>query len=154
MINLGFYFKHAQKSGRTQQHRIFCMNLRLLHILLFISISFVTNLDGQKLKSVGNQSEQNIEIRDCSTRSPGTVSFGPIVGQSIDGRPDTIYLCYKDQIFIKNNGDGNFSTGDPNPGTPSAIGYLLYGAPPTINGPDFNAIQGDAVLTNPPPPPL
>lgn len=150
---MGFYFKHAQKSGQTQQHRIFCMNLRLLHILLFISISFVTNLDGQKLKSVGNQSEQNIEIRDCSTRSPGTVSFGPIVGQSIDGRPDTIYLCYKDQIFIKNNGDGNFSTGDPNPGTPSAIGYLLYGAPPTINGPDFNTIQGDAVLTNPPPPP-
>ena len=153
MINFCTNFTFILTPRRTQQLRIYFMNLRLLLILFFLFTGFGSLLFGQKLKSIGNTSVPGLEIRDCSTRSPGSVSFGPIVGQSNDGRPDTIYLCYKDQIFIKNNGDGDFSTGDPNTVTPAAIGFLLYGSPPTINGSTFTDIQGDAVLTNPPPPP-
>jgi len=129
------------------------MNLRLIFCLIILILGFQSNISGQKLKSVRNNESQSLELRDCSTRSPGTVSFGPVVGQSNDGRPDTIYLCYQDQVFIKNNGDGDFNTGDPVPATPSAVGYILYGCQPTVGGTTFADIQGDCVLTNPPPPP-
>lgn len=123
----------------------------ILFILLLIGLFAQSN--AQKIKSVKNYDSEAIGLRDCNSRSPGSVSYGPIVGQSNDGRPDTIYLCYQDQIFIKNNGDGDFNTGDPDPLTPAAAGYLLYGAPPTVNGNTFADIQGDVVLSNPPPPP-
>ena len=129
------------------------MNLRSILIILVIFLTFGQISNAQKLKSTAPINATEIGPRDCTSRSPGSVSFGPIVGQSNDGRPDTIFLCYNDQIFIKNNGDGNFNDGDPVPGTPSAAGFLLYGCPPALTGPTFAAIQGDCVLSNPPPPP-
>lgn len=128
------------------------MNLRLI---LFISglLFFAVNTSfAQKLKSTSFINPDAIGLRSCATRDPGTVSFGPIVGESNDSRPDTIFLCYNDQIFVKNNGDGDFNDGDPNPGTPAAAGYLLYSCPPTVTGTTFANIEADCNLTNPPPP--
>jgi gliding motility-associated-like protein len=129
------------------------MRLRFILFIIFIINSFGYQAIAQQLKSVKPSETEVIGLRNCATRSPGSVSYGPIVGQSNDGRPDTIFLCYQDQISIKNNGDGDFNTGDPDPLTPSAAGFLLYGAPPTVNGNTFAAIQADNVLSNPPPPP-
>ncbi len=72
----------------------------------------------------------------------GTVTFGNIIGQSNDGAPGTIYLCFGDTLPIFHNGDFNLS-GDPQPATPPGIGYAFYDCPPTRTGPTLADIQAD-----------
>lgn len=104
-----------------------------------------------KITSVRNGNTRS--FLSCATRSAGTVSFGPVIGQSNNGAPDTIFLCYGDQIYIQHNKDGDINTGDPDPSSPAARGYLLYSCPPTISGDNFAAIDADCNLANPAPPP-
>ena len=124
------------------------LNLSLTVLLIIGSVSAVI---AQKPKTTTTSEASTLSVRDCISRSAGTVSFGPIVGQSNNGAPDTLFLCYGDEIFIQNNKDGDFQTGDPVPATPSAVGYLMYSCKPTINGNDFAAIQGDCDISNPTP---
>lgn len=77
----------------------------------------------------------------------GTVTFGSIIGQSNDGAPGVIYLCFGDTLPIIHNGDFVLS-GDPQPSTPPGIGYAFYDCPPTVHGPTLTDIQGDACLNH------
>jgi len=73
----------------------------------------------------------------------GTFSFGPILGQSNDNVPDTIFLCSGDTMCIHHNGDAIFM--DPDPVTPPGIGFALYRCPPTKDGDDM-AVLSDSCL--------
>ncbi|MEL7122453.1 MAG: hypothetical protein AAFO07_23610, partial [Bacteroidota bacterium] len=78
----------------------------------------------------------------------GTISFGVHTGQSNNVTPDTIYLCFNDQIEILHDmGTANLS-GDPNLLTPAGIVYAYYDCPPTLgfNGPTLGDIQADICL--------
>ncbi len=75
----------------------------------------------------------------------GTVSFGDIIGQSNDGAPGTIFLCFGDTLPVIHNGDFNLS-GDPQPSTPAGIGYAFYDCPPTRTGPTLADILTDPCL--------
>lgn len=71
----------------------------------------------------------------------GTITLGPIVGQSNDVPSDTIFLCFGDSMFVDHNGDQVFN--DPDPATPAGIAYAFYQCPPTMTGNDA------AVLSDP-----
>ncbi len=87
----------------------------------------------------------------CADQYAGTISFSNFVGQSNDITPDTIFLCFGDQIDIVHNGDANLS-GDPNPLTAPGITYGFFDCPPTVSGPNLATILTDAcILDNPPP---
>ena len=62
----------------------------------------------------------NPEKMDCN--DAGTIHFGAFNGQSNDIQPDTIFLCFGDQLPIIHNGDASLM-GDPNPNTPPGVGY-------------------------------
>lgn len=80
----------------------------------------------------------------------GTITFGAHRGQSNDVSPDTIYLCFGDELDITHNRN-SVLTGDPVPGTPAGVGYGFYDCQPTIDGPDVATIRTDSCLvTNPP----
>ena len=82
------------------------------------------------------------EARMC-TSDAGTInSFGPLIGQSNDIMPDTIFLCLGDTLFIDHNDDQDLS-GDPNMLTPGGIGYAFFNCLPTTTGPDTAAIKND-----------
>lgn len=123
--------------------------LTLVFLGLMISPSLIYS---QSPKLTTTRDNGGLEIRDCNSRSAGTIAFGPVVGQSNNSSADTIFLCYGDEIYIQNNKDGDFMTGDPDAMTPAAAGYLLYSCRPTVNGNDFTAIDGDCNLANPAPP--
>lgn len=73
----------------------------------------------------------------------GTITLGPIVGQSNDVPSDTIFLCFGDSVFVDHNGDQVFN--DPDPATPAGIAYAFYQCPPTISGND-TAVLSDSCL--------
>ncbi len=75
----------------------------------------------------------------------GTVTFGDIIGQSNDGHPGDIFLCFGDTLPIFHNGNANL-TGDPQPATPPGIGYVFYDCPPTRTGPTLADIQADPCI--------
>lgn len=81
----------------------------------------------------------------------GTYTFGTFNGQSSDIVLDTIYFCFGDELEVLHQG-GSLA-GDPNMATPGGYGYAFYSCPPTVAGPDINAINGDncAVLGGTPP---
>ena len=87
----------------------------------------------------------------CQDQFAGTISFGNHAGQSNDVDPDTIFLCFNDQIDIIHNGDANL-TGDPNPATAPGITYGFFACPPTVPGPNLTTIVTDPCLLNNPPP--
>lgn len=73
----------------------------------------------------------------------GTFSIGPIMGQSNDNTPDTIFLCSGDTMCLHHNGDAVFM--DPDPITMPGIGFALYRCPPTGDG-DHIAVLSDSCL--------
>lgn len=75
--------------------------------------------------------------------SAGTFTFGPLIGQSNDVTPDTIFLCQGDSLFIHHNGDQVFM--DPDPATPAGIAYAFYSCPPMMSGSD-TAVLADPCL--------
>lgn len=82
------------------------------------------------------------EARMC-TSDAGTInSFGPLIGQTNDITPDTIFLCLGDTLFIDHSDDQDLS-GDPNMLTPGGIGYAFFNCLPTTTGPDTAAIKND-----------
>lgn len=83
------------------------------------------------------ESSRSAMMTTCN--NAGTVFVGPIIGQSNDATPDTVYLCFGDSLFIEHNGDFDLS-GDPNPATPPGVGYAFYRNPPTIMGPHIDSI--------------
>jgi len=80
----------------------------------------------------------------CALNDAGTVSFGPLVGQSNDIDLDTIYLCLGDLLPMIHNG-GSLA-GDPNPATTPGYGLAFYDCPPTVDGPSITAVLGDNCL--------
>ncbi len=98
--------------------------------------------------SIGKASTARQKM-DCN--DAGTVTFGTHRGQSNDVAPDTIYLCFGDELDIIHNRDFELS-GDPVPGTPAGIGYAFYDCRPSINGPNIATIITDSCRVNDPPP--
>ncbi|HMQ87002.1 MAG TPA: gliding motility-associated C-terminal domain-containing protein [Flavilitoribacter sp.] len=87
----------------------------------------------------------NPEKMDCN--DAGTIHFGAFNGQSNDIQPDTIFLCFGDQLPIIHNGDASLM-GDPNPNTPPGVGYAVYDCKPTITGPNLATILTDGCLNH------
>lgn len=90
----------------------------------------------------GKASDARLKM-DCN--DAGTITFGAHRGQSTDVTPDTIYLCFGDEIDILHNRDANFD-GDFDSSTPPGIGYVFYDCPPTIAGPELDSILADPCL--------
>lgn len=91
--------------------------------------------------SIGKASTARQKM-DCN--DAGTVTFGTHRGQSNDVTPDTIYLCFGDELDVIHSG-GNLN-GDPQPGTPGGYGYVFYDCRPSITGPDLATILTDSCI--------
>jgi gliding motility-associated-like protein len=75
----------------------------------------------------------------------GTLTLGSVIGQSNDGPPGVIYLCFGDTLPITHNGNANLS-GDPQPATAPGIGYAFYDCIPSVSGTTLQAVQQDPCL--------
>jgi gliding motility-associated-like protein len=75
----------------------------------------------------------------------GTVTLGSVIGQSNDGPPGVIYLCFGDTLPVNHNGDFNLS-GDPQPATAPGIGYVFYDCMPTVSGTTLQEVQQDLCI--------
>jgi gliding motility-associated-like protein len=109
---------------------------------------------GQSPQSILSDGSANLSGAACppgQENFAGTVSIGPVTGQSNDIDLDTMYLCLGDEVQILHNGDGSL-VGDPDPTTAPGIGYAFYDCPPTIDGPDKTTIGTDPCLVDDPPP--
>ncbi|HMN89948.1 MAG TPA: hypothetical protein PKE68_07990, partial [Saprospiraceae bacterium] len=88
----------------------------------------------------------------CPNNNAGTIRFGAHRGQSNDVTPDTIFLCFGDELDIIHNRDAVLN-GDPIPATPAGVGYGFYACRPTVMGPTAAAVRADPCQVNTPPPP-
>ncbi|MEM1323503.1 MAG: gliding motility-associated C-terminal domain-containing protein [Bacteroidota bacterium] len=97
------------------------------------------------------------ELRNLRfTCGPGQTPFAGTTTQAL--RPtaqsdDVLFLCKGDSMDIIHAQDFDFS-GDPNPGTPSGIGYVFYECAPTITGPQLDNVETDPCLELNPAPPM
>lgn len=56
-------------------------------------------------------------------------------------------LCFGDSLMVTHNGDADL-TGDPNPATPSGLGYVMYTCAPTAGGQTLAQIAADPCIIN------
>lgn len=109
--------------------------------------------------SLNAQHPENVSIKGllaksrqklACTNDAGTISFGLHTGQSNSVMPDTIYLCFGDQIEVLHNPGTSDLSGDPDPTTPPGIVYPFYNCPPTLGstGPLLSDILADNCLDN------
>ena len=115
---------------------------KLLIPLLFCFSATIANAQVPTLIKLA-PSKPNLSPVPDAACSVGTFTFGPIMGQSNDNIPDTIFFCSGDTMCIQHNGDAMFM--DPDPSTPPGIGYAFYQCPPTGNGNEM-AVLGDPCL--------
>lgn len=94
----------------------------------------------------GGQLGSQSHLMACPDQFAGTISFTNFVGQSNDIDLDTIYFCFNDQIDIVHNGDQDL-TGDPDPSSPPGITYGFFDCPPTISGPNLDAVLSEPCIT-------
>lgn len=107
-------------------------------ILFFLP---VVVLQGQNINSIKfDPRGKSSQLRRACTNQAGTVTIGPIQGQSNTSGGETIYLCFGDSIKVTHN--GNFVINDPNFATPSGIVYLVTTCAPSaeFTGPDTTDI--------------
>ena len=88
-------------------------------------------------------------VQPCSDNAAGTVTIGPLTGQSNDVSPDTVFLCFGDEVVVDHNGDQRLD-GDPDPSTPAGVGYIWYECRPTAEGPTRIAVEADRCLVDNP----
>ncbi|AEE52186.1 hypothetical protein Halhy_4342 [Haliscomenobacter hydrossis DSM 1100] len=101
----------------------------------------VAALQGQNINTIKfDPRGKSGQLRRACNNEAGTVSIGPIQGQSNTSGGGTIYLCFGDSIRITHNGD--FVIDDPNPITNSGIVYLVTTCAPSteFTGPDTSDI--------------
>ena len=123
-----------------QRFLILCLSVLSVGHISYAQTPVSVAIEG-KLQAAG------VPSTEMMCNDAGTFQFGQFIGQSNDSSPDTIFLCYKDSIFINHDGNGNFA-GDPVPGTPSGIVYGFYTCPPAIMGPDLSTVIGDCFWLN------
>jgi gliding motility-associated-like protein len=126
------------------------------HIIsIALLILVVSGLQAQRPTEVivnGSVGKPSTARQKAPCRPAGTLTFSPTVrGQSNDVSPDTIYLCFGDELDVTHN-ENPSTSGDPNPATPPGVGYAFYRCRPTIDGPDVATIRTDPCLVNNPPP--
>ncbi len=125
--------------------------MRSVLIPLLLILVVQSQIVAQTPESI--QIEGKVDLTSATSGTPemcndaGTFQFGQFVGQSNDISPDTIYLCFRDSLFINHNGNANLA-GDPNPATPSGVVYGFYTCPPTIMGPNLTTLLGDCFWMN------
>ncbi|MEO1259260.1 MAG: gliding motility-associated C-terminal domain-containing protein [Bacteroidota bacterium] len=88
----------------------------------------------------------------CDDQFAGTFEIANFVGQSNTINKDTSFLCLDDRFEVIHNGDADL-TGDPDPTTTPGVTYILLDCPPTVDGPDLDAILMDNCLFLGPPAP-
>jgi len=120
------------------------MNIRSTILLLLISIPFLCLAQIQSEIIILNKTNPNLSIA-CEDQDAGTITFGNFNGQSNNVDDNVKYFCLGDGIQVLHNGDANL-TGDPDPSTEGAIGYLFYDCFPTIDGPDLSSILNDPCI--------
>ncbi len=118
--------------------------------MLFALITLAgLQLGAQTPRNIEIKGAQQMRVAPCDQNDAGTISFGPLIGQSNDVGQEVTYLCMGDMIPVIH--EGGTLDGDPNQGTPPGFGYSFYDCRPTIDGPDLNTILTDPCLntTNP-----
>ena len=101
----------------------------------------VVVLQGQNINTIKfDPRGKSSQLRRACNNQAGTVTIGPIQGQSNTSGGETIYLCFGDSIRITHNGD--FVIDDPNFATNSGIVYLVTTCAPSaeFTGPDTTDI--------------
>lgn len=119
-------------------------SFRLIVILGILAVSAQAQTP-KNIQVFGPIGPPNPVKMDCN--DAGTISFGAFNGQSNDVLPDTVFLCFGDQLPIIHNGDADLM-GDPNDGTPPGIGYAVYDCRPTLSGPNLATILTDPCLNH------
>lgn len=114
----------------------------LVLLLLFSSILTAQVPDNILLE--GTLGRPSLERGLCG--EAGTITFGTFTGQSNDVTPDSIFLCFGDELPIIHNGDAMFF--DPDDSTTPGIGYVFYDCRPTESGPDIATILTDNCINN------
>ncbi|MBL7797167.1 MAG: gliding motility-associated C-terminal domain-containing protein [Saprospiraceae bacterium] len=115
---------------------------KLLILLLFCFSATIANAQVPTLIKLAPTKPDLQPVPDAAC-SVGTFTFGPILGESNDNVPDTLFFCFGDSMCIQHNGDAMYM--DPDPSTPPGIGYAFYRCPPTGDG-DEMAVLGDPCL--------
>ncbi|MEQ1744226.1 MAG: cohesin domain-containing protein [Saprospiraceae bacterium] len=115
---------------------------KLLIPLIFCLTATIANAQVPTLIKLGTAKPNALPSPDGAC-SAGTFTFGPILGQSNDNTPDTLFLCQGDSMCVQHNGDAMFM--DPDPSTPAGIAYAFYKCPPYSDG-DEMAVLADSCL--------
>ena len=90
----------------------------------------------------------------CIDQDAGDVQPGAFNGDSNDTDFPQVFLCFGDELDIDHIAGTSDLTGDPDLATTAGIGYGFYNMPPTVDGPNLDAILLDpAIIDNPPFPP-
>ncbi|MBK7871246.1 MAG: hypothetical protein IPJ74_11505 [Saprospiraceae bacterium] len=115
-----------------------------LFLMLIVEQSFAQRPANIKLE--GNVGKTNSARAKMDCNDAGTIQFGPHRGQSNDVAPDTIYLCFGDELDILHQG-GNLM-GDPQSATTPGFGYVFYDCQPSVTGPDLATILTDSCIND------
>ncbi|MFN0015098.1 MAG: cohesin domain-containing protein, partial [Saprospiraceae bacterium] len=115
---------------------------KLLIPLIFCFTATIANAQVPTLIKRGT-AKPNAQPSPEGACSAGTFTFGPILGESNDNTPDTLFLCQGDSMCVTHNGDAMFM--DPDPSTPAGIAYAFYKYLPTKDG-DEMAVLSDTSL--------
>lgn len=105
----------------------------------------------QPIRYSGRLATETGRAGGCANFAGTIQSFGPLVGQSNDISPDTIFLCRGDSLFV-NHANDEVLTGDPVGATLPGVGYAFYTCPPSVSGPTAAAIGNDPCIADTPPP--
>lgn len=87
-----------------------------------------------------------VPMQSCAicndTAGTATVALGTTAESN-----NSSYLCFGDSLIVTHNGDADL-TGDPNPATPSGLGYVMYTCAPTTSGNTIAQIAADPCIIN------
>ena len=144
----GVHFGTRTNYKQDKSNKKYKMTKQFLSSLVLLLL-FTTILTAQVPRNIhldGPLGSPSLEKGLCG--EAGSITFGAFNGQSNDVTPDTIFLCFGDELPVIHNGDQMFN--DPNSSTTPGIGYAYYDCPPgeMFNGPDLATILQDPCLNH------
>ena len=126
------------------------MRINIFYIFVLLISAFSIQLSAQTLSPA--IVVDGAAPRACIDRSPGGVVIDRFIGSSNDVSLPRSFFCFGDEFQLFNDGTGNFSESDPNPATPSGVGYAWYSCTPTVTGDMMSDILADPCILDDPDP--
>jgi gliding motility-associated-like protein len=120
---------------------------QFLPILTFVSCSLaLVAQTPERLMGISNTTTLDTRSAPCTgAANAGTTTRN--LGIRAKSK-DVTFLCFRDSLFVSNTGSN--LTEDPRPATQAGIGYIFYDCIPTIAGPRWSNVFGDACISKKP----